>query len=183
MSTWATAVHEAGHALVALGCGFPLQFVTVVPTETTLGGAALGWAARPTVDEPAVPVSDLGLLLREACFAAAGPAAERIAGYAGTTGHELDAAQVRDRLWEAAHLLDMRSPVDWEGVLRATVERYLRENWSAVERIASALVSEGTVSGDRARELVGDLPALDLQRVGDALEFWAARAARARAMA
>jgi hypothetical protein len=68
--------------------------------------------------------------------------------------------------------------VRWRHVVRDEATRYLRGQWAAVQRVATALLVERTVTGERARKVAGELPTLDLRTLAGALSFWRWREAR-----
>jgi ATP-dependent Zn protease len=141
----ATAYHEAGHAVVALALGRPVQRVTIVADREHLGTCAFRKAVfRPSED----------WLEREALIALAGLAAE--ARFTGV--YELDGA-ARDRRYvlELAQRRtgDARKAERLERRLLAKTEHLLaqEEIWRAVTRLAAELLRAGTVSGRTARHL------------------------------
>jgi len=68
--------------------------------------------------------------------------------------------------------------VYWRGAATGTVRDYLDANWPAVQRVAAALMADGSLSGERAREVAGDLPRMNLSGVVGPIEWCAKRAAR-----
>jgi ATP-dependent Zn protease len=140
-----TAYHEAGHAVVALALGRPVQGVSIRPERDRLGLCAFGKAVfRPSED----------WLEREVLISLAGLAAE--ARYAGDYGW--DGAE-RDRLYARGLLLQRagneRAAERLERRMLAKVENLLAQpaNWRAVERMAAELVRVGQISGRTARHL------------------------------
>jgi ATP-dependent Zn protease len=141
----ATAYHEAGHAIVALALGRPVQRVTILADRDHLGTCAFGKAVfRPSED----------WLEREALIALAGLAAE--ARYSGV--YELDAA-AKDRRYVLSlareRTGDARKAERLERRLLAKTEHLLAQDdyWLAVERLAAELLRAGTVSGRAARHI------------------------------
>ncbi len=140
----ATAYHEAGHAVLALLLGRPVQQVSIVPRREHLGRCDFRKAIfRPSED----------WLEREILIALGGVAAE--------------ARQTGNYDWNSAHR-DLRFAQDL-AVQRAgerQAERYLRRSlakaehllsreahWRAVELIAADLISRGAISGRTAQSL------------------------------
>jgi ATP-dependent Zn protease len=139
------AYHEAGHAVVALALGRPVQRVSILPDRERLGTCHFGKAVfRPSED----------WLEREALIALGGLAAE--ARFTGV--YALDGA-ARDRRYVAELALqrtgDARKAERLERRLLSKTEYLLarEENWRAVARIAAELVRAGAISGRAARHL------------------------------
>jgi hypothetical protein len=138
-----TAYHEAGHAVMALALGRPVDHVSIRPDAQYLGHCEFRKAVfRPSED----------WLEREMLISLAGLAAEAIhtGDYAwdgaardlryarelalGRAGNERKAERLTDRvLSKAEHLLSKPA------------------HWRAVERLASELLRVGEVSGRAAR--------------------------------
>jgi len=140
-----TAYHEAGHAVVALALGRPVQQVSIRPNATRLGECQLKKGAfRPTAD--ALETQVLILL--------AGLAAEgRRLGRYDWDGATLDLREARSLL---------RSRAGRERALERLERRMLDKaehlladdaTWAAVERIAAELLLKETISGRAARHL------------------------------
>ena len=140
----ATAYHEAGHAVVALALGRPVEQVTIVPDRTHLGLCEFGKGTfRPSED----------WLEREILIALGGIAAE--------------AKHTGDYAWDAAHQdcqYVRRLAIERAGESRAErLERRLLSkaehlladegHWRAVELIAAALLKSRVISGRTARHL------------------------------
>ena len=141
----ATAYHEAGHAVVALALGRPVQRVSILPNHLRLGHCELGKGmSRPSQD----------VLEREILILLGGPAAE-----ARHTG-EYD--------WDAADrdLRTVRSLTEMRAVTQRQVERLERRMldkvehlldrpgvWSAIQRVADELLGSTTISGRAVRHL------------------------------
>ncbi len=140
----ATAYHEAGHAVVALALGRPVQHVSILPDRTFLGRCEFGKGVfRPSED----------WLEREILIALAGLAAEaRFTGNYAWEGAAHDRQYVRgltiQRAGESrAERLERRMLSKTEHLLSQD------ENWAAVERIAAELLRLGSISGRAARHL------------------------------
>lgn len=141
---YATAYHEAGHAVVALALGRPVEQVTIVPDRAYLGLCEFGKAAfRPSED----------WLEREILIALGGLAAEaRFTGdYAWDAAHH-DCQYVRRLAEERA---GERRAERLERRLLAKAEHLLADegHWRAVELIAEALLKTRVISGRTARHL------------------------------
>jgi len=141
------ALHEAGHAVAAHALGLVVTRVTIEPTYDTFYEK---WRVGTTEIEV---IGDLtrdfssamrARLRREAIFSLAGPAAERrVVGHATLDEDGIDVERAR---W----LLSRDTPShDLPRVLRRThelAERLVRERWSAIERLAAALMRHRTLT-------------------------------------
>jgi hypothetical protein len=140
----ATAYHEAGHAVLALVLGRPVQRVSVVPDRRHLGLCEIRKAMfRPSED----------WLEREILIALGGLAAE-----ARHTGQYAWDGSARDRQY--VHRLTVQRAGDrqaqrLERRLLARAEHLLAQegHWRAVELIAGELLRHGAISGRAARHL------------------------------
>jgi ATP-dependent Zn protease len=139
-----TAYHEAGHAVVALSLGRPIQRVSILPDGQRLGQCEFGKAVfRPSED----------WLEHEILIALGGIAAEaRHTGNYAWEGAVHDRRHVR-RL--AIQRAGERRAERLERRLLAKVENLLTDEgyWQAVELIAAELMRCGTISGRVARHL------------------------------
>jgi ATP-dependent Zn protease len=139
-----TAYHEAGHAVVALALGRPVQRVSVLPDRVHLGLCEFGKGAfRPTED----------WLEREMLIALGGVAAEA----RHTDNYAWDGA-ARDLQYVrllAVQRAGERRAQKLERRLLAKVEHLLAQegHWRAVELIATELLRCGAISGRAARHL------------------------------
>jgi ATP-dependent Zn protease len=140
----ATAYHEAGHAVVALALGRPVQCVSVLPDRVHLGRCEFRKGTfRPSAD----------WLEREILIALGGVAAE--ARHTGT--YAWDGA-ARDRQFVhrlAVQRAGERQAERLERRLLAKAEHLLARtgHWRAVELIAAELLRHGAISGRAARHL------------------------------
>jgi hypothetical protein len=149
----ATAYHEAGHAVMALVLGRPVQRVSIEPNQVRLGHCELKQGAFRRSED--VLETQILILL-------AGPAAE--ARHAG------------DYCWDAAaqDLRDVRSMTSSRSSNPRRVERRERRLldkaehildrpgvWLAVEKIAEELLRSTTISGRAARHLYDQAAAHD----------------------
>jgi ATP-dependent Zn protease len=138
----ATAYHEAGHAVVALALGRPVQRVSILPDRVHLGQCEFRKGeSRPTDD----------WLEREMLIALAGLAAE--ACHTGTyaraeAGRDLAYVQML-----AQQRAGERRAERLERRLLAKVEHLLAQEgyWKAVTMIAEELLRCGSISGRAAR--------------------------------
>ncbi len=139
-----TAYHEAGHAVVALVLGRPVQHVSVLPDRELLGLCQFRKGVfRPSED----------WLEREILIALGGIAAEaRHTGDYNWAGANRDRQFVR-RL--AIRRAGERQAERLERRLLAKVEHILaqEEHWRAVQLIVAELLRLGAISGRTARHL------------------------------
>ncbi len=141
----ATAYHEAGHAVMALALGRPVDRVSIRARAEWLGSCAF----RKPVYRPAED-----WLEREMLIALAGLAAEAV----NHGDYPWDAAAHDHRYAYALALERAGNPRQAERLERrmlAKAEHLLRqaEHWPAVERLAAELLRLGEVSGRAARHL------------------------------
>jgi ATP-dependent Zn protease len=140
----AVAYHEAGHAVLALLLGRPVQEVSILPDREALGRCAYGKAVfRPSED----------WLEREILIALGGIAAEaRHTGAYAWDGAGRDQQFVRGL---AVQRVGVKKAERYERRLLAKAEHLLARagTWQAVERIAAELLRRGTISGRTARHL------------------------------
>src|SRR5436305_10782063 len=141
----ATDYHEAGHAVMALALGRPVDCVSIRPNRVQLGVCHFRKPVfRPSED----------WLEREILIALAGLAAE--ARHTGT--YAWDEAG-RDRRYVAELALQRagsaKQAARLERRLLAKAEHVLNQAgiWLAVERLAAELLSRGEISGRAARHL------------------------------
>jgi hypothetical protein len=140
-----TAYHEAGHAVMALALGRPVDCVSIRPSREHLGICEFGKAVfRPSED----------WLEREILISLAGLAAE-----ARHTGDYCWEAADRDRDF-AADLALQRAGSERKAQrllrrLLSKAEHILNQdaNWETVERLAAELLRLGEISGRAARHV------------------------------
>src|SRR6266850_1587201 len=139
-----TAYHEAGHAVVALVLGRPVQCVSILPNREHLGVCEFAKGVfRPTED----------WLEREILIALGGIAAEaRLTGIYAWDAAARDQQYVR-RL--AVQRAGERRAERLQRRLLAKAEHLLADegSWQAVELIAEALLKSRVISGRTARHL------------------------------
>jgi ATP-dependent Zn protease len=139
-----TAYHEAGHAVVALVLGRPVQRVSILANDDHLGRCEFGKSVfRPSED----------WLEREILISLGGIAAE-----ARHTGNYAWDAAARDQRYVhslAVQRAGERQAERLQRRLLAKVEHLLAKegHWRAVELIAAELLSRGAISGRAARHL------------------------------
>ena len=140
----ATAYHEAGHAVVAMALGRPVQRVSVLPRQEFLGVCHFGKGVfRPSKD----------WLEQEVLMSLAGMVAE-----ARRTGEYDRAAAGRDLMYVrrlAVQRAGERQADRLERRLVAKVENLLADegHWRAVELIVAELMRCGSISGRAAQHL------------------------------
>jgi plasmid stabilization system protein ParE len=144
LSNTATAYHEAGHAVMALALGRPVQRVSVRPNHQYLGQCQFGKGVfRPSED----------WLEREILISLGGMAAEAIhTGNYAREAAERDLRYVHDLAMRRA---GARQAERLERRLLTKAEHLLGQphHWRAVELIAGELLRCGTISGRAARHL------------------------------
>jgi ATP-dependent Zn protease len=140
----ATAYHEAGHAVLALALGRPVQRVSALPNRERLGQCDFRKGVfRPSED----------WLEREILIALGGVAAEaRHTGAYAWGMADRDLQYVRDL---AVRRAGERQAERLERRLLAKAEHLLAKDgyWRAVELIAAELLRRGSISGRAARHL------------------------------
>ena len=141
----ATAYHEAGHAVVALALGRPVQRVSIEPGELRLGHCEFRKGAfRPTDD----------LIETEILILLGGLAAE--AQHTGEYGWDEASQDLRAvRRLTARRAGNAGKAERLERRMLDKTEHLLAQPgaWPAVERIADELLERRTISGRAARHL------------------------------
>lgn len=139
-----TAYHEAGHAVVALALGRPVQHVSILPDRETAGQCEFGKSVfRPSED----------WLEREILISLGGIAAEaRFTGNYNWDGAGRDQKYVH-RL--AVQRAGERQAERLQRRLLAKAEHLLAKDghWRAVELMVAELLRLGSISGRAARHL------------------------------
>ena len=144
----ATAFHEAGHAVVALALGRPVQRVSILPNQSRLGHCELKKGTfRPSED----------VVEREMLILLGGPAAE--ARHTGQYDWAAAAQDLRDvRALSKTRAGGERQVERLERRMLDKAEHILDKPgvWRAAERIADELIRQTTISGRAARHLFED---------------------------
>lgn len=138
-----TAYHEAGHAVVALIVGRPLQKITIVANRERLGLCHLQKGrSKPSKD----------WLEDEILILMAGMAAEaQLSGFYNTAGAEQDMRMARRLAIMRAGSVQQAERL--ERKLLAKTEHVLADesHWKAVQKIAKDLIERETISGRAAQ--------------------------------
>jgi uncharacterized protein YdbL (DUF1318 family) len=160
--------------------GLQVRSATIVPGADALGYVVASCSPRADIEDgrpgqPSNPADTAKAVAAATMYAYAGRIAEQMAGFVptGFENDERDAAALAD----IVHELVAVEPAHWRHLAHEATEQYLRENSSAVEVLAAALLVERTLTGERVRELVGELPVPDVRNLLGALDWWSRRAA------
>ena len=161
MNAYQTAVHEAGHAVIARVLGLTCRLVTIVPDEEK---GTLGCAHVESPDDAWWRWIDLGKERDQ--FVAyrarmivnlAGEEAEREMLGAISDGYDSDyesttacAMEMSDVAFDPDQRMMRR--------LRRQTVRLVRKHCDKIERVAAALVEQRTLSGDEIDALVRQSP-------------------------
>lgn len=140
----ATAYHEAGHAVMALTLGHPVQRVSILPNQKHLGRCEFGKGVyRPSED----------WLEREILVALGGIAAE--ARHTGNYAWDMAASDHQYVRRLSVQRAGHRQAERLQRRLLAKAEHILAQegHWQAVQLIATELLRCGTISGRAARHL------------------------------
>jgi hypothetical protein len=141
-----TAIHEAGHAVVALRLGLVFDHVTTVPDEHAETDGALHWTDLQTAgDLEIAATADAVVLL-------AGPFAE--ARLTETTLHDVLAGDAAGEDREALATLGL----DDDEFVAASRDALalVEQDWPAIERVADALLERDSLDFDEVEALVAD---------------------------
>jgi SpoVK/Ycf46/Vps4 family AAA+-type ATPase len=163
------AIHEAGHAVIALRLGYGVEAVTIRGQGTTGGATSV---CLPAVSDRALIDARVKILL-------AGRAANTLFGSAPDTGASADLAEatrllasarvsfgladslvVRANPTQAADLLaydhSLASTIETELTrLMIATKRLVAQNRAIIERVAKALLAVSTLDAQTLKELVG----------------------------
>ena len=140
-----TAYHEAGHAVVAILVGRPIQKVSIIPNRTRLGACEIKKGRFQ-------PSSDW--LEDDVLIMFAGVAAEaRLTGHYHWQGADQDLRNIRRLTLSRAG--DETRAEKLERRLLAKTEHLLSDDltWKTVEQIAAALLERETISGRSAMHI------------------------------
>ncbi len=141
-----TAFHEAGHAVVALLVGRPVQKVSIIPSQNRLGSCHMSKGRSKKAQDTLE--SEMLILL-------AGMAAEgRVAGRYNVAGAQQDLMMVQKLASQRAG-----NQRQMEKLVHRTLDKVnhmLRDQatWSAVKSIANALLDSESISGREAKHLL-----------------------------
>src|ERR1700722_13727258 len=134
-----TAIHEAGHAVVALAVGVPLAEATIVPEGDFLGHVFAPSGARYWQDGDDGCLREL--VEADCIVSLAGGVAERLLLPApfDRRGCSSDYRNVREwlRKWELCR-----------GAIMRRTERLVRRHAEAIERVAEALIAHRRLPGE-----------------------------------
>jgi hypothetical protein len=139
-----TAIHEAGHAVVALRLGLVFDHVTTVADEREQTDGALHWTDLQSAgDLEIAPTADAIVLL-------AGPFAE--ARLIDSTLHEVLAGEAAGDDREALATLGL----DDEDFVAASRDALalVEQDWAAIERVADALLECDTLDFAEVEALI-----------------------------
>jgi len=150
---WATAFHEAGHAVIGDALGLVVEKVTILPVFSShykRWARGMTWikATGDLTRDFSFAMRDR--LHREAIFSLAGPAAERRAvGHVPLDAEDID-AQVAE--WLLSRDTAARELPRVFRRANGIAERLVRQRWSAIESLAAALMRHGSLSGQQLRK-------------------------------
>ena len=184
---WAVAVHEASHAVTALGFGLPLKAATVVRHGRDAGSVTLATASKSAAREVAAAGSSPRVLelvyLFDCIWSRAGGVGEEAMGLdtGGCTPDHVHAIDALDRLWDVSGC----PPWRLDFLLDQTLRGYLRQRAvaDALLRIASRLYDRSVLTGAELSALAGPLPRLDLSELQRVVQYWSRAPAPAPAPA
>jgi ATP-dependent Zn protease len=140
-----TAIHEAGHAAIALCLGILFETLSVKPDGDALGHVMVSDDYRD---------HDRGDAMKFAIFALAGCVAEAISGYdldGAVDGATHDYRDVDDAL-RRAFKTDGECARRRSRAYSKTI-KLLDKNWALVENLAAALVEKETLTFDETLEI------------------------------
>jgi hypothetical protein len=138
---WQLAIHEAGHAVVAMRLGVQVTSATIEPDGIYAGH--VNHEHAPTRDDMLIVLAGPVAERQRGTGQLAGSPEEEasiwsdLAEYAEETGIELDADQDERQL----QLRELYTELNDE------VVSMIREDWSAIESVALALIERGTLNG------------------------------------
>jgi len=157
----ATAYHEAGHAVMALFLGRPIDKVTISPGKSAIGVERLGACHM----KKGRGKGSKDWLEDEVMILLAGMVAEsQITGQYCAAGAAQDLRFVRRFLQSRAE--GERQVERLERRLLSKTENHLSDRalWSAIEKIAAELLKNQTISGRSARHLFDEARVAEKQR-------------------
>jgi len=139
-----TAIHEAGHAVVALRLGLVFDHVTTVPDDHAETDGALHWTELQSAGDLEIAATADAIVLL------AGPFAE--ARLIDSTLHEVLAGDAAGEDREALATLGL----DDDEFVAASRDALalVEQDWPAIERVADALLEYETLDFDEVEALV-----------------------------
>jgi ATP-dependent Zn protease len=145
-----TAIHEAGHAVIAVNCGVRFRHVTIDPKADSLGRLAFN-KRRKHVDYSTWTNE---ALQNQICIDYAGQIAARKSGQKRQSGlgrDNQDAAECAYQICSSS--VEASAMLNW---LYIRTENKLSDPklWSAVERLAEELIKERTIRYKEASSIV-----------------------------
>jgi hypothetical protein len=163
------ANHEAAHAVIGIALGLPVRLATIEPAADRTSAGRVEIRGAAATDKPPVlpPHLQVRISLAQIAWACAGDLADG----AGSAGDEEIIEQEAQAIEEATGIRPPLLPI------YSATSGYLKDHWETVQRLALVLLEERTISGERAREVVGELPALNLDHALAALDYAVRRAA------
>jgi ATP-dependent Zn protease len=172
---WSTAVHEAGHAVVARVLGLQCGKVTIAANYRTrdagYGVIADPWAAVARWDERGkYRPAEAALRARVIAYMAGREAEEELLGHCpGGDG---------DDQYQIALMLDTLGQTELEPRLRTFARAIVRRHRSKIEALARALMERRTMSDKQVRLAAGLPPRLRRLSQKEAYRRWLATAQR-----
>lgn len=144
-----TAIHEAGHAVIALRLGLVFDHVTTIPDDHAETDGALHWTDLQSAGDLEIAATADAIVLL------AGPFAE--ARLTGSTLHEVLADDPAGEDREALATLGL----DDEEFVAASREALalVEQDWPAIERVADELLECETLDFTEVEALVADADA------------------------
>jgi ATP-dependent Zn protease len=139
-----TAIHEAGHAVIALRLGLVFDHVTTIPDDAAETDGALHWTDLQSAGDLEIAATADAIVLL------AGPFAE--ARITDTTLHEVLAGDAAGEDREALATLGL----DDDEFVAASRDALalVEQDWPAIERVADALLESDTLDFDEVEALV-----------------------------
>ena len=139
-----TAIHEAGHAVVALRLGLVFDHVTTVPDDHAETDGALHWTDLQSAGDLEIAATADAIVLL------AGPFAE--ARLIESTLHEVLAGDAAGEDREALAMLGL----DDEEFVAASRDALalVEQDWPSIERVADALLEYDTLDFEEVEALV-----------------------------
>ena len=138
-SLFRTAYHEAGHAVAAIVEKRYLRLVTIVPTKDSVGLCSTSGLQSQRRFESEIIVS------------LAGPIAEKHFCGNNLANSEHDHKMTLEL---ASHLVDSEEELNaYLNLLKIRIEGLVHRHYRQIAALASALITERTIQGKRAREI------------------------------